>query len=475
MLFNSYHFFVFFPVVVTAFFLLKRNRSRHLLLLGASYYFYMAWIPEYAILLVLSTLVDYTVGILLSHTKAPRARVALLLLSLGVNLGMLAFFKYLFFFTENLNGLLDLFGSTASVPALNLLLPIGISFYTFQTLSYTIDVFRNKIPAERNIVSFALFVSFFPQMVAGPIERASHFLPQLKETHRFESQRVIGGLQRMGWGLWKKMVIADTLAITVNQVFADPASFSGVMLLLALYLFAIQIYCDFSGYSDIAIGAGQVLGFQIAENFRLPYFARSIRDFWRRWHMTLYFWFRDYIYIPLGGSRVSVPRWVFNVLLVFFITGLWHGASWTFIVWGLLHGTYLLTARFTQEWRDRLRSRLALSERFTKVIQVVITFHLVVLSWLPFRASSITDAWSAFVRILTMQPGEQHMSPRIVTLSIGLALFLLAVQVVQRRTVIRDWIARAPWWVSTPSYAIMGALFLLIAQFGAQDFIYFQF
>jgi len=335
MLFNSLDFLIFFPVIVGLYFALS-PKYRWVLLLGASYYFYMCWKAEYIILIVFSTLVDYFAARQMARIQEKKKRRPFLYLSLLSNLGLLFFFKYWNFFSGETRALLDSWNIMADVPTFQLLLPVGISFYTFQTLSYTIDVYNGKLEPEKNLGRFALYVSFFPQLVAGPIERATHLLPQLRQTFDFDYQRVVSGLQQMLWGFFKKVVIADRLAVYVNEIYASPGDENGLALLLATYFFAFQIYCDFSGYSDIAIGAARVMGYDLMENFRTPYLSKSIREFWSRWHISLSTWFRDYLYIPLGGNRVPQVRWFLNLFIVFVVSGFWHGANWTFLIWGAL-------------------------------------------------------------------------------------------------------------------------------------------
>ena len=336
MLFHSFAYFTFFPCVVALYFAIP-PRHRWALLLAASYYFYAAWKPEYLLLIVASTLVDYLVGLGLGRHREPRVRRWLLAASLILNLGLLGVFKYADFFGQSLAGLARALGGGRNIPALNLLLPVGISFYTFQTLSYTIDVYRGEREPERHLGRFALYVSFFPQLVAGPIERSTHLLPELRAARPFDLDRVLSGLLLFAWGLFKKLVIADRAAAFVDAVYADPERFQGPTIIVATYLFAFQIYADFSGYSDMAVGSARVMGIELMENFDRPYAARSITDFWRRWHISLSTWFRDYLYIPLGGNRVVPRRRLFNVLVVFVLSGLWHGASWTFVAWKAYH------------------------------------------------------------------------------------------------------------------------------------------
>lgn len=353
MLFNSYEFLVFFPVVVATYYALP-SRWRWALLLVASYVFYAAWRIEYLILIVASTGVDYFAGIRMGRATDRKGRRPWLILSLIVNLGILFAFKYANFFGESFQAVLDFADLARDVPTLSVLLPVGISFYTFQTLSYTIDVYRGERPPEHHLGYFALYVSFFPQLVAGPIERSTHLLPQLRTTHRLSYDNVTWGLTKMSYGFFKKMVVADRLGLYVDAVYGNPAGATSVSVVLATFFFAFQIYCDFSGYTDIAVGAARTMGVDLMENFRRPYLSRSIREFWSRWHVSLSTWFRDYLYIPLGGNRVVRWRWYTNIFVVFVVSGLWHGAAWTFIIWGAFHGAYLVAGLATARIRDRL-------------------------------------------------------------------------------------------------------------------------
>ena len=331
MFFNSLEFAVFFPIVV-GLYLLTPERFRWTLLLAASYYFYAAWKAEYLILILVSTLIDYTVALRMEKASNPAKRRSWLIVSLCSNLGILFSFKYFNFFNDSVRTVFDQFNIFYDVPAFEVLLPVGISFYTFQTLSYTIDVYRGQRPAERHIGIFALYVAFFPQLVAGPIERSTRLLPQFFKKVELTYERTVDGLRLMLWGFFKKLVIADRVGAYVDVVYASPDDHSGMTVLIATYFFAFQIFCDFSGYSDIAIGSARILGYDLMDNFRRPYFSKSISEFWRRWHISLSTWFRDYVYIPLGGNRVVKWRWYYNLMVVFVVSGLWHGANWTFVV-----------------------------------------------------------------------------------------------------------------------------------------------
>ena len=479
MLFNSFEFAVFFPLVAAAYFLLP-HRWRWLLLLGASYWFYMAWKAEYAVLLVISTLVDFTAARGIAKASTPVGRKRWLLLSVITNLGILVGFKYFNF----LNGTLrDLFGAEWPIADLDVLLPMGISFYTFQTLSYTIDVYRGQLRPTRDLGRFALYVTFFPQLVAGPIERAPALLPQFFREVRFDAARVTRGLKQMLWGFFKKLVIADRVAPIVDQVYNHPADHDGITVIFATALFALQIYCDFSGYSDIAIGAARVLGFDLMENFRTPYRSASIREFWSRWHISLSTWFRDYLYIPLGGNRVLKWRWYFNLFVVFLISGLWHGANWTFVLWGALHGAYLVLALvFAPFWRQAERKlgvhRIPRTWRF---LNVLVTGLLVLFSWMLFRANDIGDIGVMLARILDLRPDPSGLHALFIELrsdvmivTCGLALFFFLADPWADRFAKGE--ARSPGrWAEYGWYGLLLAATLLFGQYGRTEFIYFQF
>lgn len=407
MLFNSLDFLLFFPVVTLLYFIIP-VRFRHLWLLAASYYFYMCWSPRYALLMLFSTAVTWLsgrwierAGRLSNEKKRQRNRKLALVFSLVANLAVLCAFKYLNFIFDNIVYAISLFGGAFMPPKIDLLLPVGISFYTFQALGYTIDVYRGDIDAEPNFLRYALFVSFFPQLVAGPIERSGSLLRQLRTEQRFDGARVRAGLVRMAWGFFMKMVIADRLAFFVDTVFNNPAGQAGSVVALASVLFTFQIYCDFGGYSNIAIGAAQVMGVTLMENFRQPFLAPSVRDFWRRWHISLSSWFRDYLYIPLGGSRRGKGRAALNTLIVFFVSGLWHGAAWHYVAWGGLHGLYLTVGRLTLPMRRKLWSTLHIREggMLRRACGTALTFAFVVFGFLIFRANSMGDA-ATLIRVM---------------------------------------------------------------------------
>lgn len=392
MLFNSLEFAVFFPFVCAAFFISPQKMRVHLLL-AASCVFYMAFIPSYILILAVTILIDYVGGILIERGNA-RTKRAILCVSILATCAVLFVFKYYDFFWNNYTAISGFFGNSVARPASGIILPIGLSFHTFQSLSYVVEVYRGKQKAERNFFTYATYVMFFPQLVAGPIERPQNLLHQFCEFHDFDYSRVAAGLKRMAWGFFKKLVVADRIALYVNDVYGDPRYHSGPQLLIATVLFAYQIYCDFSGYSDIALGSARVLGFNLMENFDRPYHSSSIGEFWRRWHISLSSWFKDYVYVPLGGSRVGPARWVFNVLVTFGISGLWHGANWTYIIWGLLNGLFLIAGRATQSIRARFCATLGFSESnlLRRWIRTLSTFILILAAWIVFRANSIMDA-----------------------------------------------------------------------------------
>ncbi|MFT2007807.1 MBOAT family O-acyltransferase [Pontibacter sp. 13R65] len=490
MLFNSTEFFIFFPVVVTLYFLTPPNR-RWIILLLASYYFYMSWKAAYAIILVISTFVDFfcsrKMGLYSDEEK--HKRKPFLYLSLFSNLAILLLFKYYNFFNESARGLAEGLNVPYAMPAFELLLPMGISFYTFQTMSYSIDVYNGRIKPEKHLGIFALFVTFFPQLVAGPIERAGNLLDQLKASHQFDYNRIVGGLRRMAWGFFKKIMIADNLALMVNQVYNNPGEFEGVSFVIATIFFAFQIYCDFSGYSDIAIGAAQVMGIKLMENFRSPYFAKTISEFWSRWHISLSTWFRDYLYIPLGGNRVVKWRWYYNLFIVFMVSGLWHGANWTFVIWGALHGIYQIVGILTKDQRNRVVQLIGLTNYplLYKWVQVLTVFALVCFSWIFFRANHISDAFyiirssiADFGNISDIVSNAGHVlfldqGLKVFAVSVVSIMIMETVHLIQRNGSVSQLILQRPVWVRWSVYYAAILAILLFGQFGNQEFIYFQF
>lgn len=388
MLFNSIHFLFFFIVVTSLYFVLP-HKIRWFLLLVSSCYFYMAFVPIYILILGFTIVVDYFAGILIENAGGRKRRL-FLIFSLFANIGVLAVFKYYNFLNENLTFLFNGFGVKNPIPYLSILLPIGLSFHTFQAMSYTIEVYRGHQKAERHFGIYALYVMFYPQLVAGPIERPQNLLHQFHEKHTFDYERITSGLRLMALGLFKKVVIADRLAIVVDNVYNNPHQFNSLSHLIATIFFSFQIFCDFSGYSDMAIGAARIMGFKLMTNFDKPYHSKSIHEFWKRWHISLSSWFKDYLYISLGGNRVSIPRWYLNLFIVFLVSGLWHGANWTFVIWGALNGFYLIFGIVTRDLREKINKRLYLNK--LKIWQVLITFILVAFAWIFFRANNLESA-----------------------------------------------------------------------------------
>lgn len=390
MFFNSLDFAIFFPVVFILYWLVSQKLFlRNLLILIASYVFYGWWDWRFLFLIVISSIVDFIVGQKLYKAENLKKRKGLLIISLAVNLGFLVYFKYMNFFIETFVDSFRLFGKELEVSTLNIILPVGISFYTFQTLSYTIDIYRKQLEPTKDWLAFFSFVAFFPQLVAGPIERASHLLPQFYKTYKFNYNLVKSGLLLMAFGLFKKMVIADRAAILVNQVYNNPTDYYGYETILATILFAFQIYCDFSGYSDIAIGAARTMGFDLMKNFDSPYFSKSITEFWRRWHISLSTWFRDYVYIPLGGSRNGKYRTYANLFIVFLVSGLWHGAAMTFVIWGGIHGVFIVVEKALTTFRMTIFKQRNVLNYF---IALPFTFFIVCFAWIFFRANNFSDA-----------------------------------------------------------------------------------
>lgn len=481
MLFNSIHFLIFFPIVVALYFSIS-HKYRWIFLLIASYYFYMSWKAEYAILILFSTIVDYLIAIQIGKTESIVKRKFFLALSIATGLGLLFTFKYFSFINNSLRELLALFSIQFSPPVLNVLLPVGISFYTFQSIGYVIDVYRKKIKPEKHFGIFALYVSFFPQLVAGPIERAGNLMPQFFEKHKIDYQNIAYGLKRMMWGFFKKLVIADRLSILVNTIYASPTSYTGTPLILATVFFAFQIYCDFSGYSDIAIGTARIMGFRLMENFKRPYFSRSLPEFWKRWHISLSTWFKDYFYISLGGNRVSIPRWYFNLFITFLVSGLWHGANWTFAAWGAFHGLMVLFGVITKNFRLKIadKTRLTKFPKILSLLNILITFILADIAWIFFRANTMSDAVYILTHLfsgLTLNISSVDLgldTPELVVAFVSIILMEI-VHVIQERMGIMQFLSRRPAWLRWIIYFLLLLLILLFGVFKGMKFIYFQF
>jgi len=488
MLFNSLQFLLFFPIVTALYFLLP-HRFRWPLLLGASCIFYMAFIPKYIAILGITILIDYAAGVWLDRADlSPAKRKVILGVSIVSTCMVLFVFKYFDFFAGNVAAIAKLLHWNYSVSALKIILPIGLSFHTFQSLSYVIEVYRGNQKAERHFGIYALYVMFYPQLVAGPIERPQNLLHQFYAKHDFDYQRVTDGLKLMLWGLFKKMVIADRLAIAVNQVYGNPHDYTGWPLLVATVFFAFQIYCDFSGYSDVAIGAAQVMGFRLMDNFNRPYHSKSIAEFWKRWHISLSTWFRDYLYIPLGGNRGKTWRWQMNLFITFLVSGLWHGANWTYVTWGALNGFFLVSSIWTRPLRESICDALGWARFPTlhRCFQMGVTFSLVCLAWIFFRANTLGDAWYIVTHLFQGVHHGMRLAGGYHVFEMGLsggeliaavvAIGLMEyVHIVQRHTGIRKMLSEKPLWFR---WAVFYALMFAVVFFSVTEkvqFIYFQF
>ncbi len=493
MIFNSLQFATFFLIIVSIYYWCPfKYRSAFLLI--SSYVFYMCWHIEFGLILLLSTVITHALCNKIMISPKKNCRINYLAASLIWNIGILFLFKYYNFVMGSFSGILNYYNVSYRFPELNILLPVGISFYSFKAVSYSIDVYRRDIEVEKNFITFALYISFFPQLLAGPIERATNLLPQFLIKHRFDYDRVTNGLKLIAWGLFKKVVIADRLAVTVNLIYDNPYEYSGLPLIIATIFFTFQIYCDFSGYSDIAIGTAKILGFESKLNFNHPFAARSVSEFWKRWHISLTSWFRDYLYIPMGGNRGGKWRWYLNILIVFLVSGLWHGANWTFVIWGGLHGTYMLVSLLTKG----LRGKIVLYSGINKIpyinhfFQILSTFMLVAFAWLFFRANNLSDALY-IAQHLFSGVGEMILNIsdinylRHIFIQLGLSkydlfsLFLTLgileiVQFFQRRPDANNKFATQPFWIRWTAYYALVLIILFGGGFNSsQNFIYLQF
>jgi len=490
MLFNSYKFLIFFPLVTSLYFTLPQGH-RWLMLLIASCVFYMAFIPAYILILIITIAIDYFAGMWIEETTGSTRKTWLILSIISTCL-VLFFFKYYGFFNSNAASLAAWAGWHYPLTAINIILPIGLSFHTFQSLSYVIEVYQGRQKAERNFGHYALYVMYYPQLVAGPIERPQNLLHQLREEHQFEYARAVSGLQRMAWGMFQKVVIADRLALFVDRVYDNPLGYPGVSIIIATVFFAFQIYCDFSGYSDIALGTAEVMGVRLMENFRRPYFATSIAEFWQRWHISLSTWFRDYLYIPMGGNKVTAARRQFNVFVTFLVSGIWHGANWTFVIWGALHGFYMVAGHLTRSLRADIVGALGL-RRFPMAhayAQRGLVFALVCFAWVFFRARNMTEAYYLVSHgfsgmgtlgscVLDAGFREKYIYLGFTRLEMLIALacimLLFSIHVLQRKGGIRRMISNLP---AGARWAVYMAGTLVILNFGVANeipFIYFQF
>lgn len=478
MLFNSLDFAIFLPLVFVLYWFVfdKGLKIQNLLLLGASYVFYGWWDWRFLSLIVFSSFIDYSVGIGLSLTEKKTKRKILLLLSILVNLGFLGVFKYYNFFLDSLVNVFYILGNPINARSLNIILPVGISFYTFQTLSYSIDVYKRRLEPTKDIIAFFAFVSFFPQLVAGPIERASNLLPQFYCKRKFNYSKAVDGMSQILWGLLKKMVIADNAAEIVNQIFNNYQELPGSTLLLGSIFFAIQIYGDFSGYSDIAIGTSRLFGFNLMQNFAFPYFSRDIGEFWRRWHISLSTWFRDYIYIPLGGSRVNTWRKIRNIFIIFIVSGLWHGANWTFVIWGFLNALYFIPLMLFDLNRANVDgiSEGRIFPSLKEFSQILITFFLTTIAWVFFRSESIFQ--SLFILNKIFSNSLMSFPNDIPNKFVLIVICFFLVEWIQRKKKhpLEFDSIRMPKLVRVGIYYLI--IFIIIWKTGNhQDFIYFQF
>lgn len=474
MLFNSIEYLLFLPLTFLVYWSIKRRSIQNLFIVAASYFFYACWDWHFLSLIVITTLSSYAAGCAMDRPGAGRQmRFAVFLASIALNLFILGVFKYYDFFSRSFSSLLALFGISADYPTLNIILPVGISFYTFQAVGYTIDVYRRQMAACRSLVDFSAFICFFPQLVAGPIEPASHLLPQLRHSRSFDYHNAVTGMRLILWGLFKKMVVADNCAITVDMVWSDYTGYSSGMLFVASLLFTVQIYCDFSAYSEIAVGSAKLLGIELLDNFKTPYFSTSIPEFWRRWHITLMNWFQTYIYIPLGGSRMGRFVTLRNVFIVFLFSGLWHGANFTFIVWGLFHA--LLSAPYVLLGIRSRRASEAIAVTWKQVPSLVLTFMLVSLGWIIFRAPDLQSAAGYFSHMLTSGIAFADFSG---IKALGVSILCLAVEWIQRNRACPldfGFSSRPAFsWARAAAYYVI--LLLIVALSVRQDsFIYFQF
>lgn len=481
MLFNSIDFAVFLPIVFALYWFVtnKSLNMQNLLIIAASYLFYGWWDWRFLSLIIFSTLVDYAVGISLSKEENQSKRKLLLWTSIIVNLGFLGLFKYYDFFLENFVSAFTFIGMPIQANSLHIILPVGISFYTFQTLSYSIDVYRRKLEPTKDFFAFAAFVCFFPQLVAGPIERATHLLPQFYRKRKFEFSQAVDGMRQILWGLFKKIVIADNCANYANIIFNNSEDYSGSTLALGALFFTFQIYCDFSGYSDIAIGTSRLFGFDLKQNFNFPYFSRDIAEFWRRWHISLSTWFRDYLYIPLGGSRGGTWMKVRNTFIIFIVSGFWHGANWTFVVWGALNAVYFLPLLLTKNNRNHIDivAKGKYLPSIKELLSIVLTFSLTVVAWIFFRAENISHALTYIVDMFT--DFGSYLSFNVYWEYKKILLFITVFMAI-------EWLGRegqyaldslGSSWNRPIRYLMYYAIILAIFWYGGeeQQFIYFQF
>lgn len=478
MLFNSFSFAVFLPIVFILYWALP-HRFRWFLLLIASYYFYMSWNIKYVVLIFTTTFVSYATALLLEKTNNQKKKKLYLIIAAVICLGILFFFKYFDFFQENVLAILNMFTIQLHPTTLNLLLPVGISFYTFQTLSYVIDVYKGDVPAEHHFGKYATFISFFPQLVAGPIERTSNLLPQINAEHTFSYEKASYGMKLMAWGFFKKLVVADVLAVYVDKVYNAPHAFKGFALVLATIFFTIQIYCDFSGYSDIAVGCAKLLDIDLMSNFKSPYFSSSIKEFWSRWHISLSTWFKDYVYIPLGGNRRGKLRTNINLIITFLVSGLWHGANWTYVIWGGIHGTLQVVEKSL--FKNNTVKRFS----FTWILRVILVFLLCSFAWIFFRANTMKDATLVITNLFygCSSPAQYFINGFYdIGLSFetfifpAISILILAVyDFCSLKTDVIEWISSKHIVIRYSVYMLLLVFIMLFKASGEAVFVYFQF
>jgi len=487
MLFNSLSFLIFFPTVTLLYFWIP-HRYRWFFLLGASCIFYMAFIPIYILVLALTIAIDYTAGLLIEKTEGRRKKV-FLVISILSTCGVLFVFKYFNFFNSNLAQIAEFFHWNYPIETLNLILPIGLSFHTFQSLSYVIEVYRGNYKAEHHFGIYSLYVMFYPQLVAGPIERPGNLIPQFYEEHIYDDQRVMDGLKLMVWGFFKKVVIADKVAIIVERVYNDPTQFTGIPLIAGALFFGIQVYCDFSGYSDIAIGAAQVMGFRLRDNFNRPFHSTSMTEFWRRWHMSLMSWFRDYVYIPLGGNRVGKWSWYYNIFFTFTLSGLWHGAGWGYVLWGSLNGCYLIFSDWTKNLRKKGIQGIRLNRfpKFHHGLQIAFTFLLFCFTLIIFRSKSLSDAFYVITHLGAGLGSSEGIKMSMRTLydlgtdryQLIFALIpIVIMELVERVEPLRNMrqmFSSKPILFRWAMYYLIILFLIFFGEYNDQAFIYFQF
>ena len=483
MLFNSLNFAIFLPVVFFLYWFVKKGslRYQNILLLFASYYFYSCWDWRFLFLLIFSTFLDYYTGIKIHESSNRKIKLIWLWLSIGINLGFLGVFKYYNFFSNSFSDGLSLLGIKADIGTLNIILPVGISFYTFHGLSYVIDIYKDRIKPERNFVDYSVFVSFFPLLVAGPIERATHLLPQIKKERKFDYAQAVDGLQQILWGLFKKIVIAENCAVFANTIFNNSDAYSGSTLVLGALFFTFQIYCDFSGYSDIALGTARLFGIDLLRNFAFPYFSRDIAEFWRRWHISLSSWFKDYLYIPLGGSKGGTWMKIRNTFIIFLVSGFWHGANWTFIVWGFLNALFIMPSIVFNTNRNNLEivAKGKYLPSLKDLLAIFVTFSLTVFAWIFFRADNVTHAFTYISEIFST---SLFSLPKFV--NVDKAYFVMFIVCI---FMLVEWLGREEQFalrITTKVkqfplriliyYAVIFAI-LFFGNFSENQFIYFQF